>query len=164
MNEWPLKGCSTAVDGFAWVSPRSNIQRQVGQRFKVSEIHKAVTVLGNLYLCLGFCSRVLQMHGNIRYHVENSEVCSWHGSGLVPRKWPGFLLMKVTNEGSPGSIRTCSGVLSTHFRRIGNGLWVSPGKWHLAVHCVLLAIFYYWLSGSSLVTLHSGKEVQVHVQ
>lgn len=96
-----LKVYSTALDGFAWVrklqgsSPRSNIQRQVGLRFKVSEIHKAVTVLGNLYLCLGFCGKVLQMHGNISYHVENSEVCSWHGSGLVPSKWPGFLLMKV---------------------------------------------------------------------
>lgn len=35
------------------------------------------------------------MHGNIRYHLENTEVCSWRGSGFVPSKWPGCLLMKV---------------------------------------------------------------------
>lgn len=42
----------------------------------MSDIHKAVTAWENFYLCFSFCVRtqkVLQMHDNIKYHLENCE-------------------------------------------------------------------------------------------
>lgn len=45
--------------------------------FQVSDTHTAVKAWGNLCLFLGIrTQKVLHMRGNIRYHVENSEVYS----------------------------------------------------------------------------------------
>lgn len=64
------KGCSSALNGFAWVRkllkeelsqakhPTPHLKKKtVGLNSKVSEIHKAVTAWGNFCLCFDFCLR-----------------------------------------------------------------------------------------------------------
>lgn len=76
-------------------SPRSDIQRKVGLSSQVSEIHKAVTVLGNVYLCLGFCIRGIT--NAWQYQVSRGE--QW-GAQLT-RQWAHAKQMTwfLTNEG-----------------------------------------------------------------
>lgn len=56
---------------------------------KMNDTRKFVTNWEVFQLHLNFCikiQRILEMHGYVRYHPENFEVCSRYGSELMQKK------------------------------------------------------------------------------